>query len=739
MISTCSHLEYFHKVLSFASHRQKAPRPSVQLSGSDCQWPKPLGSMMVTKAACPPVDDPAFTALKERIESAIDCMDHDALTDYLQKIETIDAIHALNGNNKARLAEILFKDTGCLLSYRAFSTEAGMYLAIQPTSDQLMVATIASLVMEYKKQWELPGPFDTSSMIDSMFLELFKRNQASHTPANLVTAQSVRYLNSDNSPYYGVTKAYQPTKNVSHPCPLCELYQTDQKQHDMLFHPHGLEITAPTPQVYSEKLLTLLDKADLSDEQKARLLPPVQFSLFDHQAIDFFSISESALIFPELFLSSQLCQTIDERLATGLSYCDKNFIDNIANPDTRALLHDCFKTMMFFPTNIPVLAQLGCEIKTLLARRHVEIPKDAISERYLIKKFAIPLPSTHVAGLVGRAIIPRVLACAVSRRNNVHPYLAGSRNNPGEEFFTRKAIDGVLREAMNNVCARSGSDLRTGSGPLFIGFIPPEVANPLARHDGFLDSNWALNLLHGKYSHALALTCLVCLNGLDRQTLGTIIDEGIWTPLLDGNPYRADVRPDQENPSLIKLNLKTAVEDLSHSAFKYHKLLSTGELSASLRDIKRVILLHSEVEQDGLLAQLGKRMAMNEPLTLDGLTQMTEHIDVLEKVVATKHLNSMRQVVKCSGLPMPDSDALYNPEESPFYSNEVKPDKPKTVVGNFPYMPDLARIKAKRCFSKGQQVLGISKYEQKPEMLKIANLSDIDQFDGFIAYPLPNN
>ena len=723
---------YCQIILQAARTQQEASGSSVQLSGNsqpDRQVAKALDAMTITKIPSLP-DTPTFTAIKECIQSAIDRADHQALKDYLKTSNTLRAIQALNEDERARLATILFKETDCLLAYQAFTTEAGMHLATGPTSDQLMVAKTASLVLEYKRQRKALKECDTSTPLYSLlFLQLFRINQASHIPAQLIDVHTVP-MGLSNQHYYGINRASQPTRNVSRQCPLCKVHQTDQKEHDRIFHPHGLE-TGPAALVYSEKLLTLVDRADFPDDIKARLLPPALFSLFGLQAIDFFALSESAQIFPELFLSQQLCQYIDEQRARGLYTCQYYYGCNIPDPDKKKVAFDCLRTMMFFTTTIPVLAQVGCEIKATLDRCHVEIPKDAISDRYSVKKFAIPIPHEHLVEEVEGRIIPYLLARAVARDNKVHPYLAGSRSDPGEDFFTRKAIDGVLKEAMNTVCARSGSDLRTGSGPTYIGYIPSKVATGPAGDNGFLDSNWSRNLLHGKYSHALALTCLACLNGLDRCTLKSIIDNGMWTPILDSNPYNVDVRFDQKNPSWIELNLKPAAEDMANSPFKFQKLLTTGELSASLRDIKRVILLHDAARQSGLLAQLGRRMALNERLTLDRLTQITEHIDVLEKVVATKHLNSMRQVMACASRRTPDSAALYNPEECPYYSP-----KNTTLMGNFPTSEILVRTKARRCLAKGQRVQGIGKNEQgNVEVLEITTHSDIDRCLSFIAYP----
>ena len=734
MVSVDGPLHYFYAVLSAARKAQDAPDCAAQLprrSHHDHPLTKALGAMAITTS--PPDENPAFTAIKVSVQTAIERADHSALTDYLKPAETCQAIKALNGDDKHRLAEILYKDTGCLVSYCAFITEAGMYLAAQPTSDQLMVAKVASLLLEYKKQNKSEGGFDSSLLLNSIFLRSFMLNRASHAPSQLITAKTSRRLSTAIHCYYGVTRAGQPTKKVSQSCPLCQLHQNDREAHDRLFHPHGLETVGPTPLVYSEQLLALVEEAHLSDDIRARLLPPAQFSLFGHQAVDFFSLNASALIFPELFLSPQLCQTMDELLDEWIKSGVARYVDKIPDSDMRAVVRDCYSNMKKFTPTLQALARVGCEIKASLNRRHVEIPEVAISDWYLIEKSAVRLPYWQIVKQTEGQIIPGVLASVVARVNQAHPFLAGSRYDSGHDFFTREAINGVLKEAMNTVCAQSGSDLRPGSGPGFIGYVPPKIANSRAWDNGFLDSNWSLNFPHGKYPHALAITCLACLNGLDRRTLKAIIEHKVWVPIFDSNPYRADIRFDQNDTSRITLNLKAAVGDSANSPFKFQKLLTTGELSASLRDIKQVILLHSETRQNALLAQLGKRMAMSEPLTLGGLTELTEHIDVLEKVIATKHLNSIRQIVKCTSSQAPATGALYNPEERPFYSGSNS-----TVLGNFRYSLPLTKAKAKRCLAKGQRVEGVCRSEpDKLGVLEISTLADIGRCFSFIVYPSP--
>ena len=226
MISVDGPLHYFHTVLNAARKGQDAPGCSAQLprrSHDNGPLTKALGAMAIT--ASPPDENPAFTAIKVSVQAAIERADHSALTDYLKPAETYQAIKALNGDDKHRLAEILYKDTGCLVSYCAFITEAGMYLAAQPTSDQLMVAKVASLLLEYKKQNKSEGVFDSSLLLNSIFLRSFMLNRASHSPSQLITAKTSRYLSTAIHCYYGVSRAGQPTKKVSQPCPLCQIPQ----------------------------------------------------------------------------------------------------------------------------------------------------------------------------------------------------------------------------------------------------------------------------------------------------------------------------------------------------------------------------------------------------------------------------------------------------------------------------------------------------------------------------------
>ena len=196
--------------------------------------------------------------------------------------------------------------------------------------------------------------------------------------------------------------------------------------------------------------------------------------------------------------------------------------------------------------------------------------------------------------------------------------------------------------------------------------------------------------MRGKYSYALALTCLASEAGLSQKVLASILEQGQWGVIFDQNPDNtADLQKASDDEPFLRLNLGKLL--MFNSPFKLHGLLTTGQFSASLRDIATVISLSPE--QDKLLARLGDRMKMPEPLTLTILAQLADNIRVLEMVLATKHLNSMEQVNRAMGN----------------YGEEVLDPAQicKDVPGNLPDNHRFTRLKAKKCLAKGHNMVGI--------------------------------
>ena len=71
----------------------------------------------------------------------------------------------------------------------------------------------------------------------------------------------------------------------------------------------------------------------------------------------------------------------------------------------------------------------------------------------------------------------------------------------------------------------------------FCGFIPHDVANPIAKTSLFVDDDFCSKLPeHGKYSHILQVANLIEHAGLTTKDMSYIIDEDLWPGLFDREP-----------------------------------------------------------------------------------------------------------------------------------------------------------------------------------------------------------
>ena len=199
---------------------------------------------------------------------------------------------------------------------------------------------------------------------------------------------------------------------------------------------------------------------------------------------------------------------------------------------------------------------------------------------------------------------------------------------------------------------------------------------------------------------------------------------GLWAQILDTNPYleTSEFVITETLPFLIA-NSVLANSSIYRSPFNYHELLTSGRLSISLNEIKEVIALYSPEQQTQMLKKLAEKMGIEEPFTLDSLTEISDNISVLEKVLATKHLHSMEQVFKSTS------------GSEPIAGNELFDLATIDNIGNFPATEGKAeRLKASRYLDKGYKVLGIS-FSKDDDLHEITRESDINQYDAFIAYP----
>ncbi len=671
-----------------------------------------------------------FGDIFQKISDLIMNNDTVCLSDYLNQTDVVTSIKRSATDEKKKLAQLLYKDASYGHARSAFDTDAGYHLAVQPTSDQYMVAAICSLMETYhnhnsqKSQTFIvrrPDYFNHAHHVATL-----KREKACHTPQHFV--DNAIGMTAEFREYFRV-HAERTTGNFAKPCPVCFVYTTDAKAHARIFHPQGLarvgKNETPSQQVFSEQFLQLLDSPHLSARVKERLFPPMLYRLFDKVGCDYAALTLGAQLLPEAFLSERLCRSLD----LSSKYCIAHMTDWIARqaPEDSEAIVGCTRSLVNFATNIPALALIGAEIKAILQQRQVAIPHGTVAERYLVKKFAMPISLIHAMEKLDD-IRASLLAVNISEEPTLG-YLAG--RGGGENFFSRTAIRDVVRLAMNAVSARKGSDIRPGSSPMFIGHVPQEFADGIAAKDGFLDCNYAGNFLHGKYSHTLALTCMAYQAGLTRQLLATIINSDLWNRMLDQNPHSM-VDTERESPvmPLIRLNRTKSVL-FNHAPYKLHALLTTGQISAGLEEIA-IVISHS-YGQDRLLSQFASRMGMPESLTLEMLARLADDIRVLELVLATKHLNSMEQVKHAqSGI----EEELHNPGVIHCYLSDGTPS-----IGNFPSSDSqLERIKAKKCLARKCRVLGIELPDDgfvrsNGKLIEIATEHDIDKCHAFVVYP----
>ena len=676
--------------------------------------------------------DELLTFLKKlkTIEGAILNKNHlsiDGILQYFNQTETLEAIQQLSQHEQTLLANEFFHSKSIR---KTFDTISGRYLATLPTTDQHLVGVIGSIMESC-----LAGKKGTDDYFTYLrkSVESFRTNNSFHLPEKFINSFHHQSLDSGAKIFFGFDSvSNKATRHVSKRCELCFTHQTDQEEHNKVFHPDSFVSLGTDHRnsqfVYSHELIKRLEDAHYSAHDKKRLLPSVLLQTSEQVVLDCASLSMAAKILPELFLSNTLCQLIE--LMRNYSICNFRKSICLLPSEKYKAMEKCFTAMVKFSTNIPVLARVGLELRALLNKDNTPVPEGSVADRYIVKTFARNAPLKKIDKIVAD-FSESLLAMNAIQRIKVHPYLAGKRTGHGDYFFSRKESRGILRQAMDNVSAASGSDVRPGSAPVFIGFIPPTIAKGIAGKHGFLDSsNWCGNFFHGKYSHALALTCLTHLVGLNQEMLETLVEEthegvsSLWSEILDSNPYLETGEPLTTDalPFLI-VNSITAISSIYRSPFNYHELLTSGRLSVSLNEIKEVIALYSPEQQTQMLKKLAEKMGIEEPFTLDSLTEISDNISVLEKVLATKHLNSMEQVIKStSGFEPIAGSELFDPA---------------TIdnIGNFPATDGKAeRLKASRYLDKGYKVLGISFSEDNDDLHEITRESDINQYDAFVAY-----
>lgn len=716
MISHVVPVNLFQSVSEFA----REPNPEAQPTQTPLAEQKKLSHYQCAHHLSPELPC-SFEQFFQKVSLLIQENDEHELFRVLCQEGLFKAVESFQADEKASLAQLLFKHASYQLARAAFDTATGYYLTLQPTSDQYVVATICSL-METSECGKSLKYLDRRVVSTDQWIHAqgLRFAGACHTPQYFANVSSVVRLEITAHHYYSHA-AGGATRNIARPCRNCLVYTTDEQAHAEIFHPGGLTPVARDESynryIYSDQFLKLLDSSHLSEQEKGRLSPPVLFRMFNKVGCNYAALPDSALLFPEAYLSDRLQHELNKMRNKLIKRMKEPFYGQSFR--VRSVIAKCAGASLSFSRKILPLAHTGAKIKTILQQKQVVIPQDTVAQRFLVERDAMPVALPHACELLSDNAAGLLAANIASQPTQW--YLAG--RGGGEDFFPRTAIRGIVRQAMDAVCDQCDSDIQPGYSPLFIGQVSEEFAK-LASHNAFLNSNYGGDFLRGKYSYALALTCLASEAGLSQKVLATILDQGQWGVFFDQNPDNTvDLQRASDDEPFCQLNLGKLL--MFNSPFKLHSLLTTGQFSASLRDIATVISLSPE--QDKLLARLGDRMKMPEPLTLTRLAQLADDIRVLEMVLATKHLNSMEQVNRAMG----------NYGEEVLDPAQICKDVPGS--GNFPHNHRLTRLKAKKCLAKGQLVVGMKLPDGRDcsnvKRRIITRESQIDTCHAFYACP----
>ena len=255
----------------------------------------------------------SFSKKIETIEGAISNKNYpstDEILQYFNQTETLKAIQQLSQYEQTLLANEFFHSKSII---KTFNTISGRYLATLPTTDQHLVGVIGSIMESCLADKKGTDDYFTYIMKS---VEAFRTNNSFHLPKKFINAIHHQSLDGDTKFFFGFDSASnKPTRYISKRCKLCFTHQTDQEEHNKVFHPDGfVSLGADHTNsrfVYLDELVKRLKGAHYSAYDTNRLLPSVLLQTSEHVVLDCASLSMAAKIFPEIFLSGTLCRLIE--------------------------------------------------------------------------------------------------------------------------------------------------------------------------------------------------------------------------------------------------------------------------------------------------------------------------------------------------------------------------------------------------------------------------------------------
>ncbi|WP_062263603.1 hypothetical protein [Endozoicomonas arenosclerae] len=105
---------------------------------------------------------------------------------------------------------------------------------------------------------------------------------------------------------------------------------------------------------------------------------------------------------------------------------------------------------------------------------------------------------------------------------------------PKEGWMPESYLPDLLTSELDNQLSKYGFAVPS---PIFLGFVPHTVADPVVQHSLFLDSDQIVDMIHGKNTHQLQVLSTLNAGVMDKDQLLAMIKADVWSELFDQDLY----------------------------------------------------------------------------------------------------------------------------------------------------------------------------------------------------------
>ena len=229
-----------------------------------------------------------------------------------------------------------------------------------------------------------------------------------------------------------------------------------------------------------------------------------------------------------------------------------------------------------------------------------------------------------------------------------HSIRAPVRKNKGGKITGQKKHS-VIRKAFGELAKGRFS---FEESPIVYGFFPEEMADAMVPVRGFMEGGAALQLGHGKNSHAGHISALLHKDLLAScDDVKALVDNGLWGILFDINPYSLMDYEEENDFVTVLQELGFHSDKINHllligvrrrlmgnTPYTLHNILIFGELSVALQS------LYNAKQFDVLNEMLGLHK-IGGNINCEAIQKAIEDCKVLETYLASSYFNSIDKIL----------------------------------------------------------------------------------------------